>query len=668
MLKVAQSVGCARASDHVILEELFNAKFSEALKTVGKQLEFEELYKERVKFKDQIVQVIGEDLNGYKLEDAAIDFLEQTPLDLLDDRNILDAQGITKITLLTNDAAKKVGKDNLDTKMAMLEYERQEKDAEAKQRREIESTVAFQHAEGEEIKARERLRAEKARIGADRDLAIEEINRQREEKVATQNMERVLAVEEEGVKKERDLQVLAREHEVAVRQFAKDSAVESEKIEISKKVKERIAYEKSVAEEEERIADLRKLAGADRDKKARIIGAEAEAMEEQVKRIKAAEAEKEVAEFEAVKKRINADADLEVADKVRTAMIKTAEGKQHEVAAEGLGLTRVKEAEATAIERTGMAEAKVLREKMVAEAKGQEEQGMVAIRVKEADVAVTEKAGLTEATILKEKLQAEAVGNEEKGLAEARVREAAAASFEKQGLAEATVHREKAVAEATGEEQKGLAAVKVKEAQANAIVLTGQAEANAIEKKGLADASRIREEGIATATGLAEKADAMAKLDDKTRAHEEFRLEIDNRKEVALEGLKAEVERAKAQAEVLAEAFRHADIDIIGGDGAFFEQFMRAVTVGRAVDGFVDNSDTARKVLAPYLSGEQSLPNDIREILSRPALSSGNVRDMTIAAFLGHMISKADGGGKTKLSQLLEAARDMGIADEQLDS
>ena len=84
VLKVAGAVGCARASDQGTLNELFEAKFSEGLKTVGKRLNFEDLYKEREVFKDQIVQVIGKDLNGYLLEDAAIDYLEQTPLEKLD--------------------------------------------------------------------------------------------------------------------------------------------------------------------------------------------------------------------------------------------------------------------------------------------------------------------------------------------------------------------------------------------------------------------------------------------------------------------------------------------------------------------------------------------------------------------------------------------------------
>src|SRR4028118_487944 len=47
VLKVAQSIGCARASDQETLDELFSAKFSAALKTVGKQPEFEGLSRTR---------------------------------------------------------------------------------------------------------------------------------------------------------------------------------------------------------------------------------------------------------------------------------------------------------------------------------------------------------------------------------------------------------------------------------------------------------------------------------------------------------------------------------------------------------------------------------------------------------------------------------------------
>lgn len=48
------------------------------------------------------LMVIGRDLNGYVLDDVAIDGLEQTPIELLDPNNVLDAQGIRKIRSLTD--------------------------------------------------------------------------------------------------------------------------------------------------------------------------------------------------------------------------------------------------------------------------------------------------------------------------------------------------------------------------------------------------------------------------------------------------------------------------------------------------------------------------------------------------------------------------------------
>ena len=63
------------------------------MKTVGKQLDFVDLYNERQRFKESIIEVIGRDLNGYSLEDTAIDYLEQTPIESLDPDNMLDAKG-----------------------------------------------------------------------------------------------------------------------------------------------------------------------------------------------------------------------------------------------------------------------------------------------------------------------------------------------------------------------------------------------------------------------------------------------------------------------------------------------------------------------------------------------------------------------------------------------
>ena len=99
---VATQVGCERASEIELLRQLFEAKFSDALKSVAKEMDFESLYTDRIPFRQVIIDTIAFDLNGYVLEDVAIDYLEQTPKENYDPSNVLDAQGIEKIVRITS--------------------------------------------------------------------------------------------------------------------------------------------------------------------------------------------------------------------------------------------------------------------------------------------------------------------------------------------------------------------------------------------------------------------------------------------------------------------------------------------------------------------------------------------------------------------------------------
>jgi uncharacterized membrane protein YqiK len=252
VLKVAQSIGCARASDPTTLEELFVAKFSEALKTVGKRLDFVELYTQRDTFKDQIIDVIGRDLEGYILTDAAIDYLEQTPVDLLDKDNILDAQGIRKITDLTANQnistnqlrqteRKELARQNLEADEAILELEKRRADAEAKQQREIANVRAREKAESDKVAAEEHQKAELARIKSNEEIELSEVNKSRQIEVATKDKERVVAIKTEQVEKERDLEVIARQRQVELMRIEKEKALEVEKKNIAEVVRGRIA-------------------------------------------------------------------------------------------------------------------------------------------------------------------------------------------------------------------------------------------------------------------------------------------------------------------------------------------------------------------------------------------------------------------------------------------
>ncbi|MDT3725731.1 flotillin family protein [Streptomyces sp. DSM 41972] len=417
VIKVAQAVGTARASDRNTLQELFHAKFSEALKTVGKQMDFTDLYTKREELRYRIIEVIGVDLNGYHLEDAAIDYLEQTPLGQLDPGNVLDAQGIRKITELTavehvrtNEAQrneeKEITRQDVDAREAILELQRRQTDAEIKQKREIETVRAREEAETARVVEEERLRAQSAFLKTEEQLGVQRENQAREVAVAAKNRERVIAVESERIEKDRLLEVIARERETQLTRIAADKEVEAEKREIAEVVRERVAVDRTVAEQEESIKKLRAVEEAERQRQAVIIAAEAEAQEKLVKDIKAAEAAEQAAAHRAAEELTLAEARLKTADLDAKAKLRLAEGVQAESAAEGLAAVQVRDKEAEVIEKAGRAEAEATEARLRAEAEG--------ARAK----------ALAEAEAVGSKLRAEAAGLTEKAAAMAALDEA----------------------------------------------------------------------------------------------------------------------------------------------------------------------------------------------------------------------------------------------------
>lgn len=559
VLKVAKSIGVDRASDRAAVNELFNAKFSEALKTVGKQFDFVHLFEERQSFRDRIVEVIGNDLNGYALEDVAIDYLEQTPKNALDPFNILDAQGIRKITELTavqnvvtneleRDRELAIQKKNVEAKEASLALERQQADAEARQQREIETIRAREKAETLKVQEEERLKAEQARIQVQQELEVREENRLREVEVAKQNRERAVAIEEENVIWARDKQVVAREREVELNRIDKEKALEEQRANIANVIRERVAVEKTVAQEEERIKEVRVVSEAERLKQVAILEAQAQAERDLVHTVKQAEADEEKSKHKAVEINILAQAQLEAAAKESEAKIRLAEGIQAERSAPGLADARVREVQAAAREKEGLAEAKVKVELLMAEARG----------------------------------------SEEKGMAEARVTEAQAGAKEKSGLADAKVLEERLYAQARGEEQLGIS------------------QAKASREAGMVEAEVLLQRLKSEASGLTEKFGAMDSLSDMSRSHEEFRLQLEKDFEQAMAAIAANKDIAREQADVLSAALAKAKIDIVGGEGDFFNSFAKALSVGKAVDGVVEKSGVVQDLLQRFMESKMA--------------------------------------------------------------
>ncbi len=411
---VAQSIGCGRASQRDKLIELFDAKFSEALKTVGKHFDFVELYNERDKFKEEILKVIGTDLNGYVLDDCAIDYLEQTTLEHMNPQNILDAEGIKKITELTSrehilsndierEKEKTIKKQDVEAREAILELERQQIEAEQKQEREIVQVTARESSAGIQVQNEERLKAERARIATDEEVAIAEENKMRQVIVAMRNKERTDQVELERVARDQQLEATERERAVTLAQIDKEKAVEVEKRNIQEVIRERVIVERGVVEEQERIKDTHEFATADRSKKVTLTDAERDAQEKLVKDVQAAEAEKQASQLQADTVVIRAEAQRQSADKETQATKMLAEAKQADQAASGLADVQVQIARADATEQQGTAEATVTEKKAVAVARG-----------REANAVAIQKEGSAEALVMRQKFSSDAAGIKEK--------------------------------------------------------------------------------------------------------------------------------------------------------------------------------------------------------------------------------------------------------------
>lgn len=566
IINVAQTIGCQRASDAQTLRELFEAKFSEALKTVGKKFDFTELYEARSEFRQEILHIIGTDLNGYVLDDCAIDYLEQTSIDKLDKDNILDSEGIKKITELTatqnikanqvrRDEEKTITKQNVEAREAILELEKQLAEKEESQKREVANIKARENAEILKVEEEERLRYESVRIATEEKLQIAEENKLRQVVIAAKNKERADLVETERVMKDKALEATERERIVSLAQIEKDKAIELEKKSIQDAIRERLTMEKTVVEEQQGIKDLEAFKTAERNKQVEITLATQEAEKKLIEETRAAEARKLAAEKDAQKYVIEAQAKRDAAEK---------------------------EAEAR---------------KIIADAKAKEE-----------------------ATV---------------GLSEAQVLHAKADAAERQGIVEAVVIEKKA---------------------------------DAVKKEGIAQAEVIKEKALAEAAGITEKAEAMKKLNEAGKDHEEFRLKLNKEKEVELAQIAIQKDIADAQSLVLAEAFKSAKIDIVGGDNTFFDNVIRQVSAGKGLDKFVNHSENAQILRENLLGDGENIIGKVMGMVDKYKISSDDIKNMSIASLIFKLNSVADQQERGILERALDMAKHLGVENKPVNN
>jgi uncharacterized membrane protein YqiK len=302
---VAATIGCGRASDTEILRELFEAKFADALKTAGAKLQFDQLYHNRRAFRDEVLKALGQEgeqeiiLNGYKLDDVAIQYLEQLPLEMHNEDNVLDARGRKEIAERTSSEVEQanhrlrqkevtIAEQNREARLRQLTIEQDIKEKEALQKREIAEAQSTEESRTQKTRAEQEQIAEEARIAKERRISVAEEERQQEIEAAQIRRARAVSLAEEEkleeiesakVRRERVVDLAKEEklQDIEIARINREAAeAEAEKAKLAK-LEATALQEAEYAKADEKKETVRAVEQAHRQKQIETIEAEQEA-------------------------------------------------------------------------------------------------------------------------------------------------------------------------------------------------------------------------------------------------------------------------------------------------------------------------------------------------------------------------------------------------------
>lgn len=546
ILLIANNLTAEGANNIDTLEAHLSPKFSEALKTAIKQFDFEQLYTSRIDFRDAVKKLLENDIEGFKLYDVVIDKIEQTPLDFLDPNNVLDADGIRKITQQTAD------KNLLTTEIRQKELtETRSKQVEGEQAREqleksLAETLAKVNREKEHIRLEEKknvelkeeetkLEVETIKIKNKQALEIEQEQSNREIEVVKINNQKVVEIQREVVERAQQVERVVTEREVLEKTIENKKYEETENSQIATIVAQRTSTEKEIVIQQEQTRDIQVKSEVERNNIALIANTSAEVEAESIKTVRLAEAKKNASQIQAEAETIQATGSLQVAEKE----------------SERIRLLATAQRDATIVD--GEAQAQKIKLLSIAD---------------------------SESIVVK-------------------------------GEAQATV------------DIKSAEAIKIK----------GVAEADTLRAKGQAEASVVESVGLAKATATKAEYEAMDSISPEVRQHELNKINMEADRDVRLAEVQSQVQVATKNAEVMAEAMKKANIQILG-DSNVFDQIRNSVISGKALDAKIDNSQLLTNVFKPYQNGERDFAQDVKDILQKSDISTGDVGKLALAKFI----------------------------------
>nr|MBP7607662.1 hypothetical protein [Giesbergeria sp.] len=143
----------------------------------------------------------------------------------------------------------------------------------------------------------------------------------------------------------------------------------------------------------------------------------------------------------------------------------------------------------------------------------------------------------------------------------------------------------------------------------------------------------------------------------ETREHEEYRMRLERAHLETLKQIEAQQLIAKEQAEVLGVALKNAKIDIVGGEGQYFDSFVRALSVGKGIDGAVNKSQTLQVAFKDQLAGDRDVVEDLKQLLGAAGQSASEFQNLSVSALATQVLRDGSDSQKQALQQLVQSFR-----------
>lgn len=309
-----------KVNDAAALKEFFEGKVVDSLRAVAANMSLTELHEQRPAFVQKVQDAVSKDIekNGFELESVSLTHLDQTSINDLDENNLFDAEGLRLISVTVSEKKKErndierstevaIETKNLEAAQKNQALRRDRAFAQLDTDREIAERTNSQQQTIAIFEATTRQKTEQARISTDVLIQVAEEQSRQDLEIAVQN--RNIAVYAQS-QKESEAQAKAND--------AKAAATSSE----------------------EKVATVRETAIADRAKAIAVIKAQEDAEKVAVGRRVEAETELEVADKRAKSILVNAEA-------TKSAAELEAQGELAKASAKAEGIRKLNEAQNT---------------------------------------------------------------------------------------------------------------------------------------------------------------------------------------------------------------------------------------------------------------------------------------------------------------------------------